>query len=610
MKTIILGLDAFDAAVFERLYENGRLPNLARFVDTAGYHPFAVTNPPQSEVSWTSIATGLNPGGHGMFDFVHRNPTKYTPYVSLLPTQVGLTGTKFVPPHSARTIFDMAVSDGYPATTLWWPATFPARPQSPIRSLPGLGAPDIHGRLGVGTLFTTAVSRTGRQGKTAVEPLVFHNGYYKGQIKGPVRRKKGQNEPLQCSFQLQILDDQSSQLVIDGQPLPLTLGQWSPVVEIRFKVNWLFSLKAVTRFILTQAGREPCLYALPLQVHPLHAPWHFAAPRGFVKQLWRDHGPFLTIGWPQDTTGLEDGCLTDDQFLTLCEEIMATRERIFMQQIDQFKEGVLAAVFDSLDRVQHMFWRDRPDVVESWYQKLDGLVGRVEQRLQQPDKADTRLVIVSDHGFTDFAQKVHLNRWLQREGYLTSLKDEPGGELSQVDWSQTQAYALGLNSLYLNLAGREGQGIVTPEQRTAVAEGLRQRLLDWRDEQGQAVVKQAWLGEEAFDGPLTAYGPDLVVGYAPGFRASSQTGLGGWEREPLEANSDHWGADHCVAAAAVPGVIFASEGLADFTQPSYRDIPALAMGKAPDSDGGAPPPVLADEDSVIVEERLKSLGYL
>jgi hypothetical protein len=193
---------------------------------------------------------------------------------------------------------------------------------------------------------------------------------------------------------------------------------------------------------------------------------------------------------------------------------------------------------------------------------------------------------------------------------MTAVNDEPGGGLSQINWSQTQAYALGLNSLYLNLAGREGQGIVTAEQQTAVAEGARQRLLDWRDAHGRAVVQQVWLNAEAFDGPLTAYGPDLVIGYAPGFRASSQTGLGGWEAEALTANGDHWGADHCMDAAAVPGVVFANRGLEDFPQPSYRDIPALTIGAAPDSRGGAPPPVSAGENSAVVEERLKSLGYL
>src|SRR4030065_243623 len=119
MRTVIIGLDAFDPVVFERLLNHGRAPNLAKFVDKQGYSRFSVSNPAQSEVSWTSIATGLNPGGHGIFDFVHRDPVSYTPYVSLLPTKSGLTGTPFVSPFSARSLFHQAVRQGYPAASLW-----------------------------------------------------------------------------------------------------------------------------------------------------------------------------------------------------------------------------------------------------------------------------------------------------------------------------------------------------------------------------------------------------------------------------------------------------------------------------------------------------------
>jgi predicted AlkP superfamily phosphohydrolase/phosphomutase len=154
MKTIIVGLDAFDPEFFEGLYNQGKMPNLGRYVRNAGYSSFRVTNPPQSEVSWTSIATGLNPGGHGIFDFVHRNPKTYDIFVSLLPIKSSLLGKQFTYPHQAETIFEFAVKDGFPATSLWWPATFPARLGLPVCTIPGLGTPDIYGRLGTGTFYS------------------------------------------------------------------------------------------------------------------------------------------------------------------------------------------------------------------------------------------------------------------------------------------------------------------------------------------------------------------------------------------------------------------------------------------------------------------------
>jgi hypothetical protein len=376
----------------------------------------------------------------------------------------------------------------------------------------------------------------------------------------------------------------------------------------------MMKMQALTRFILTEVKPEPSLYALPLQIHPLHTPWRYATPRGFVRKTWQACGPFLTLGWPQDTTALEEGYINDDQFLNLCDSVLSDRERVLTHQIESFNEGILACVFDTLDRVQHMFWHDRPDIIEGWYEKCDALVGRIEERLRhQGLKDNTQLVIVSDHGFTRFDHKVHLNRWLIERGYLVPQENGIGesGELQQADWTKSQAYAIGLNSIYLNLVGREGQGIVLQDERNAILDKLCNELSQWRGPDGSPVVGRAYKNSEAFDGPLVEYGPDIVVGFSPGYRASQKTGLGAWEKEIIEPNRDHWGADHCIDANSVPGVVFSNRDLTNFPNPSYRDIPALTIGAAPDAGGSAPPPPpMSGEDEKIIEERLRSLGYL
>jgi predicted AlkP superfamily phosphohydrolase/phosphomutase len=258
-----------------------------------------------------------------------------------------------------------------------------------------------------------------------------------------------------------------------------------------------------------------------------------------------------------------------------------------------------------------MFLRDRPDVIESWYQKCDELVGLAGQLVEGKGWRDLRLVVVSDHGFTRFDTKVHLNRWLLDRGYLTLQSGQQDRTLHSVDWARTRAYAVGLNSLYLNLQGRESQGCVSPDRREALCEEIRAELLTLKGPDGQQAIQQVSLQKEAFEGSLTEYGPDLLVGYAPGYRASSQTGLGNWEDQIFESNTDHWGADHCIAPEAVPGVLFCNRGLANFPHPSYRDIPALTIGKNVEKGGVIkPPPTSGNEDQKIVEERLKSLGYL
>jgi predicted AlkP superfamily phosphohydrolase/phosphomutase len=233
-----------------------------------------------------------------------------------------------------------------------------------------------------------------------------------------------------------------------------------------------------------------------------------------------------------------------------------------MYHLERFQEGILASVFDSLDRIQHMFWRDRQDIVDEWYCKMDALVGRVEQRLADLGKSGTKIVILSDHGFADFNYKVHLNRWLIERGYLVTKGEGKSGSLQGVDWSRSQAYAVGLNSVYLNLAGREGQGCVQPDRRDL----LTNKLCD-----------------------------DL---------------MGKWGKTCIEPNYDHWGADHCMHAQAVPGVLFCNQGLSHFPNPSYRDIPSLTVGAVLEASGSALPPSYSEEDERAVEERLKGLGYL
>jgi predicted AlkP superfamily phosphohydrolase/phosphomutase len=612
MQTLILGLDAFDPTIFERLSEQGRLPNLTHYAEMGGYARFAVTNPPQSEVSWTSIATGLNPGGHGLFDFVYRDPRTYTLSVSLLPTKRGFAGIQFVPPHSAHTIFDQAVRQGFPATVLWWPATFPARPESPVCTLPGLGTPDIQGKLGVGTLFSTDAGLTQEERKTSVVTLNRCGKYqYTGLLSGPVQKKSRDTTESALKLRLDLIDDKSARLTIGKHSIQLVEGRWSPILELSFKLGRFLSVRALTRVILSQVQPDLKLYFLPLQLHPLHSPWRYATSRAFVKQTWKACGPFLTLGWPQDTTGLEEQCITDSQFLDLCESILSTREHILMHRLQRFHEGILASVFDSLDRVQHMFWRDRPDVVEEWYVKLDNLVGRVKERLAELGKNQARVIIVSDHGFSDFNYKVHLNCWLVDHGYLVTKGDCDSKSLQDVEWSQSQVYAVGLNSLYLNLAGREGHGCVQASQKDPLIDKLRDELLGWQGPDGKPVIQQMWRQEDVFVGPLVAYGPDIVLGYSPGYRASAQTGLGMWEKTTVEPNRDHWGADHCIDPHAVPGVLFSNQALDNFPHPSYRDIPALAIGATPEQSGSSPPlPPFSGEDEEIIEERLKSLGYL
>jgi predicted AlkP superfamily phosphohydrolase/phosphomutase len=163
---------------------------------------------------------------------------------------------------------------------------------------------------------------------------------------------------------------------------------------------------------------------------------------------------------------------------------------------------------------------------------------------------DTIFLVLSDHGFCSFRRGINLNAWLQQNGYL-SMQDE------EIDWSRTRAYTFGLSGVYLNLQGREGQGIVPAEEAAGLRTELKERLANLRDEaDGQVAIQAMYDSAEIYSGPYRDAAPDLVVGYAPGYRASWSAALGKVTATVFEDNGKCWSGDHCVDPHAVPGVLF------------------------------------------------------
>jgi predicted AlkP superfamily phosphohydrolase/phosphomutase len=241
--------------------------------------------------------------------------------------------------------------------------------------------------------------------------------------------------------------------------------------------------------------------------------------------------------------------------------------------LEKTPEGLCACVFDTTDRVQHMFWRyldddhpaardvprdQRPNVIEDLYVRMDNLIGRVMKEID--DK--TLLLVVSDHGFKSFARCMNLNAWLHQNGYLALLpgKTESGDWFQDVDWSRTRAYTMGLNGLYMNLKGRERQGIVEPgAEAEALKEELRKKLDGLVDPaSGTVGITGVFNCEGIYAGPYVDNAPDLIVGYGAGYRASWDSVMGKVTSQIFEDNLKAWSGDHCIDPRLVPGVMFAN----------------------------------------------------
>jgi predicted AlkP superfamily phosphohydrolase/phosphomutase len=208
--------------------------------------------------------------------------------------------------------------------------------------------------------------------------------------------------------------------------------------------------------------------------------------------------------------------------------------------------------------------------MEDLYVEMDQLIGEVQSRI-----GDATLLVMSDHGFANFRRQFNLNTWLRDNGYIeppTCRGLLNPGRGRPVDWSRSKAYGLGLNGLYLNLKGRERDGIVEPSQREALLKELTEKLLAVRDPlNNEPVISRVYRAEEAYSGPYAADAPDLIVGYAREYRASWATTLGDMPDKILADNDSAWSADHCMAAEEVPGVLFSNRRIVS-QSPSLIDV--------------------------------------
>jgi predicted AlkP superfamily phosphohydrolase/phosphomutase len=141
------------------------------------------------------------------------------------------------------------------------------------------------------------------------------------------------------------------------------------------------------------------------------------------------------------------------------------------------------------------------------------------------------------------------------------------------DWSKTKAYALGLNGLYINQKGREGEGIVNPgAEKEALVREIIQDLESFRDPQtGEQPVLKAYATKDVYQGSQMEKAPDIIIGYNQGYRVSWSAPLGRIPKNILEDNTEKWSGDHCMAPDVVPGILVTNQKI-NVDSPALFDL--------------------------------------
>jgi predicted AlkP superfamily phosphohydrolase/phosphomutase len=600
-RLIILGIDGMDPQLLHRFMREGKMPNFAKLEAHGDFRQLTTSIPPQSPVAWSNLITGMNAGGHGIFDFIHRDPKTLGLFFSASRVEgprhaihlgswaIPLGGGSAEQLRKGVAFWQLLDQHGIPNTIFRIPSNFP-----PVtakgKTLSGMGTPDLRGTYGTFSFYTddpAAVTGPVEGGQTI--PVQVENSRVTANLIGPDNSFRKGSPPAVEPFSVAVDPMESvAKVAVQGQEFVLREGEWSDWVHVEFQlIPFFVNVKGMCRFYFKQAHPRFQLYVSPINIDPADPALPISTPSSYSRFLTDEAGEFHTQGIAEDTKALSDGVLDDDEYLQQARTVLAEHRRIFDVEFPKFDQGVFFFYFSSLDLNSHMFWRlmdpkhpeydaalaaQNGSAIEDFYQQMDQVLGEVLPRLDD----HTTLLVLSDHGFAPYYRSFNLNTWLLDNGYIKLRNDASRNSsepFADVDWTQTRAYGLGLNGLYINLRRRESNGIVEPGTAadSLIAE-IRTKLLAVKDPNAkQQVITRVDAATEAYQGPYAKEGPDLVVGYNRGYRAGWRTILGAFQSEEIEDNTNPWSGDHCMDYTLVPGVLLSNRKIAA-TAPALTDI--------------------------------------
>jgi predicted AlkP superfamily phosphohydrolase/phosphomutase len=620
-RVVILGLDGMDHGLTKTMLEEGKLPHFARLRDRGCFKPLGTTVPPLSPVAWSTFQSGVNPGKHNIFDFLTPDPRSYRARLSSVeihpPRRWFRLGRYKIPLgksdvrllRKSQPFWGILGKRGIPAAILRVPITFPPERMKGVL-LSAMCVPDLRGTQGMFSYYTTRKRDDGEKIGGEVHHVTREHGAIRAELIGPPNPLRASAGDLRLPFKLKISGTDRAILTIGGEKHTLETNVYTDWVKVAFRAAPGVTVRGICKFLLLTTEPEIGLYVTPINIDPERPAMPVGYPSVYSVYLAKKQGPFATLGLAEDAWALNEGVISDDQFIRQCLDLDNEREAMFLDALETMPRGLVACVFDGTDRLQHAFWRDidpehpaRPEeatragrnVIEDLYRRMDDLLGKTMEKCK--DK-DTLLLVLSDHGFGPFRTGVDLNRWLEENGYLALQGGRRGQEhLEGVDWSRTRAFAIGLAGIFINVKEKYAEGIVEPGgEADRLREEIARRLGALVDPAtGQSAIKRVYVAAKFYRGPYTDNAPDLIVGYERGYRVSWESAIGKTTEHVFRANTKAWSGDHCVDPSLVPGILFANRPIADekprlidiaptvldlfgVTVPDYMDGKALAVG--------------------------------
>ncbi len=588
-KAIVIGMDGLDPNLIRKFIEAGEMPTFKKIIDRGGHFgELQTTMPPHSPVAWSSFINGTNPGGTGIYDFVHRDPTTFTPYMStsrsfdsgstfsLGDWNIPLSAGRVELMRKGTPFWEYLERSDIPVSVFQIPANFPITP-SRIKAVSGMGTPDLLGSYGTATLFSDMlVPAADKLSGSRVVRIREFNNIYKTALSGPRNSFRVENPSSEIPFTIQRdAYEAVIRIIIQDKEIILKAGEFSDWVPLKFEmVPYMVSVPGMVRFFAKQVHPKLQLYVSPINVDPLNPALPIASPADYSVELAQAVGRFYTQGFPADTKSLSNGLLSDDEYLMQAKIVLEENIKALEYQFNNFHEGLFFFYFSSTDQNQHMLSRlmdpthplydpnaspQCKDAVKYFYRAMDEVLAKVLSKVD----SSTLLIALSDHGFAPFVREFNLSTWLYEQGFTSVPHAEQMEEAETyacVDWSKTKAYALGINGLYLNLKDREKEGIVTAAESAAIKAEIKSKLCKVTDPlNGKPIITNVYEPKDIYSGPYLNEAPDLVVGYQRGYRISDESVLGKFPKEIVRDRTDKWSSDHCMDPAVVPGMLLSNQ---------------------------------------------------
>ncbi len=547
-KVIVIGVDGMDPGFVERHWN--ALPNLARLRDDGSFQRLRTTTPPQSPVAWSTFITGLDPGEHGIFDFVHRDPVTKDLFLSTDRTmaprwvlslgeyQLPLSGPRVESLRKGKAFWQTLAERGVPVTIVRMPANYPPLPYG--NELSGMGTPDLRGTQGTFSFYTDAAGEESRAVSGGlIRRVQIVRNHVALRVEGPPNTLRKDRAFAAVTLDVDVDPERAvARFAVGEEMAVLRQGEWSDWLAADFPlVPHVASVRGMFRVYAKQLKPGFEVYVSPVNIDPEKPALPISQPPSYAGEA----GRFYTQGIGEDTAALRQGVFDLPEFLAQSRLVLKDEQMLLDHALRRYRDGFLFFYFSSVDQNSHVLWGRHDDELLTFYQAVDRAIGEVRRR--EPEAA---LLVMSDHGFSTFNRAVNLNAWFVAQGLITG--------------DRRKAWAAGLNAVYLDGADRED---------------VRQRLLALRDpENGRVVVER--VSDVQATAENRALAPDLVVGYAPGYRASWATGLGESADTVFETNTDAWIADHCINADDVSGVLFLSRGLRA-PEPSLKSLSGVIL---------------------------------